>query len=61
MEKIIIRKRNSNIRKEGKMVRISSYVDEQLNRISQESGISKTYLADYLLSCAIEAVEIREE
>ena len=61
MEQIIIHKQTgTNIRKEGKMIRISAEADSQLEALSEETGISKARLADYLLRKAIGAVVVEE-
>lgn len=61
MEEIIIQKQGGiGIRKDGKMVRISLDVDERLEKLSEETGYTKTRLADYLLSMALDAVKVVE-
>ena len=59
MEKIIIQKQFTKpIRSESVQCWISKDVSEQLDRISNETGISKQRIMDLLLKKAISAVEI---
>lgn len=61
MEKIIIQKQTGvNIRRDGVLIRISPEVNQQLDSLSEETGISKTRLADFLLKKALKAVEVVE-
>lgn len=60
MKIVIAKDKQANIRKEGKMVRISKEVDDQLEELSEISGVSKTRLADSLLRKALDCVEIVE-
>ena len=61
MEKIIIQKQSGSIRKEGMMVRVSKEVNQRLESLSEETGYSKTRLADMLLRKALAAVEVAED
>lgn len=60
MEQIKISKQCESIRKDGKIIRISKEVDADLERLSEESGISKTRIADLLLKKAIAAAVVVE-
>lgn len=61
MEKIIIHKQTTgSIRKDGVMIRISKEVSQQLESLSEETGLSKTRVADYLLKKALAVVEVVE-
>lgn len=61
MEKITIPKQFTKpIREESVTCWISKDVSESLDKISNETGISKQRIADLLLKKAIEAVEIIE-
>ena len=59
MEKIILKKQaGANIRKDGRMIRISAEVDDKLESLSEQTGHSKTRIADVLLKKAIDQVEV---
>lgn len=61
MDKITIPKQFSKpVREESVTCWISKDVSESLDKISNETGISKQRIADLLLKKAIEAVEIIE-
>jgi hypothetical protein len=61
MDKITIPKQFTKpIREESVTCWISKDVSESLDKISNETGISKQRIADLLLKKAIEAVEIIE-
>ena len=59
MDKIVIQKQFSKpVRSESIQCWISKDVSEQLDKISNESGISKQRIMDFLLKKAIDSVEI---
>ena len=58
MKKIILEKAEPSIRKTGKQVRVSMLVYEELERLSEETGMSKSLIADKLLRQALTAVEV---
>ena len=59
MNKIILKKQSgANIRKDGRMIRISAEVDDKLESLSEQTGHSKTRIADLLLKKAIDQVEV---
>ena len=59
MDKITIQKQFTKpIRSESVQAWISKDVSEQLDKISNETGISKQRITDLLLKKALEAVEI---
>ena len=61
MDKIIIQKQFTKpIRSESIQAWISKDVSEQLDKISNETGISKQRIMDFLLKKAIDSVEIVE-
>jgi hypothetical protein len=61
MDKITIPKQFTKpIRDESVTCWISKDISEQLDKISNETGISKQRIADLLLKKALEAVEIVE-
>ena len=61
MDKIIIHKQSgANIRKNGVLIRISPESKQQLEELSEETGISTTRLADFLLKKALKLVEVVE-
>ena len=61
MDKITIPKQFTKpVREESVTCWISKDISESLDRISNETGVSKQRIADLLLKKAIEAVEIVE-
>ncbi len=59
MEKIIIQKQFTKpIRSESVQCWISKDVSEQLDKVSNDTGISKQRITDLLLKKALEAVEV---
>ena len=61
MDKITIQKQFTKpIRSESIQCWVSKDISEQLDRISNETGISKQRITDLLLKKAMEAVEIVE-
>lgn len=58
MEKIVIKKMNGVNREESTMVRIDRKVHEQIKKISEQTDYSVQYIANYLLTEALAAVEI---
>lgn len=61
MEKIIIKKANILCtREESTMVRIDKGLHEKIKAISETTGYSVQYIANYLLIEAIKAVEVVE-
>lgn len=61
MDKIIIQKQFTKpVRSESIQAWISKDVSEQLDKISNETGISKQRIMDFLLKKAIDSVEIVE-
>lgn len=60
MKVTIVKDKQASIRKDGKMVRISKEVDEQLEELSEQTGHSKARIADLLLRKAIACVEVVE-
>lgn len=61
MEKIIIQKQFTKpVRSESMPCWISRDISEQLDKISNETGISKQRITDLLLKKAIESVEVVE-
>ncbi len=61
MEKIIIQKQFTKpVRSESIQCWISRDISEQLDKISNETGISKQRIMDLLLKKAIDAVEVVE-
>lgn len=59
MDKIVIQKQFTKpIRSESVQAWISKDVSEQLDKISNETGISKQRITDLLLKKALEAVEV---
>lgn len=62
MNKIILKKQSgASIRKDGRMIRISAEVDDKLEELSEQTGRSKSRIADYLLKKAFDLVEIVDE
>lgn len=61
MDKILIQKQFTKpVRSESIQCWVSKDISEQLDRISNETGISKQRITDLLLKKAMEAVEIVE-
>lgn len=61
MDKIIIQKQFTKpVRSESIQCWISKDVSEQLDKISNETGISKQRITDLLLKKALDAVEVVE-
>lgn len=61
LNKIIIHKQSgANIRQNGVLIRISPETKQQLDELSEETGISTTRLADFLLKKALKLVEVVE-
>ena len=61
MEKILIHKQNGKpIGKDGTSVWVSKAVNERLEALTLESGISKQRIVDYLLRKALEVTEVVE-
>lgn len=61
MEKIIIQKQFTKpIRSESVQCWVSKDVSEQLDKVSNETGVSKQRIMDLLLKKALEAVEVVE-
>ena len=61
MEKIIIQKQFTKpVRSESTQCWVSRDISEKLEKISNETGISKQRITDLLLRKAMEAVEIVE-
>ena len=61
MEKIIIQKQFTKpIRSESVQCWVSKDVSEQLDKVSNETGVSKQRIMDLLLKKALDAVEIVE-
>ena len=61
MDKIVIQKQFTKpVRSESIQCWISKDVSEQLDKLSNETGISKQRITDLLLKKAIEAVEVVE-
>lgn len=61
MEKIIIQKQFTKpVRSESIQCWISKDISEQLDKVSNETGVSKQRIMDLLLKKALEAVEIVE-
>ena len=61
MEKIIIQKQFTKpVRSESIQCWVSKDVSEQLDKVSNDTGISKQRIMDLLLKKALEAVEIVE-
>ena len=59
MEKIIIQKQFTKpVRSESIQCWVSKDVSEQLDKVSNDTGISKQRIIDLLLKKALEAVEI---
>lgn len=59
MEKIIIQKQFTKpVRSESIQCWVSKDVSEQLDKVSNDTGISKQRIMDLLLKKALEAVEI---
>ena len=59
MEKIIIQKQFTKpVRSESTQCWISKDISERLDRISNETGISKQRIMDLLLKKALDAVEV---
>lgn len=61
MNKIIMPKQSGvGIREGGEAVRISTEVDEEFGKISEETGYTKARIANFLLKQALAMVEIVE-
>lgn len=61
MEKIVIQKQFTKpVRSESIQCWISKDISEQLDKVSNETGVSKQRIMDLLLKKALEAVEIVE-
>ena len=61
MEQITIAKRNSGYRREDSVgMRVAKDVSDQLDALSEETGYTKTMIADLLLRKALAAVVITE-
>lgn len=60
MEQITITKRNGYKREESVCIRIAKDVNEQLDTLSEETGYTKTMIADLLLRKALSAVVVTE-
>lgn len=62
MEKIVLYKQgNGDIRKNGVLIRISPEVNQQLEALSEETGIAKTRIADCLLKKVLKNVVVEDE
>lgn len=61
MEQITIKKLNGcDIRKNGVQIRIAKDVNDQLDALSEETGYTKTKIADLLLRKALQCVVVEE-
>lgn len=61
MEQITITKRNGGYRREDSVgMRVAKDVSDQLDALSEETGYTKTMIADLLLRKALAAVVVEE-
>ena len=60
MEKILIQKQITKPINGACVCRVSTEVNERLDNLSEKTGISKQRITDYLLSKALDAVEVVE-
>lgn len=61
IKKIRIPKQSGgSIRKDGKSIRVSLDVDSKLTELSDDTGFTKSRLADFLLRKSLEMVEVVE-